>query len=88
MPSLRVAFQHQLTQPEFTEAMLVELDGLEEERLKALNTFLLLSEKESRQSAYNKKVKGKSFEEGDLVWKRVLLSCKGLLSRAQKIKNF
>lgn len=70
--------------------MLVELDGLEEERLKALNTFLLLSEKESRQSAYNKnkKVKGKSFEEGDLVWKRVLLSCKGLLSRAQKIKNF
>lgn len=38
MPSLRVAFQHQLNPPEFTEAILVELDGLEEERLKALNT--------------------------------------------------
>lgn len=37
MPSLRVAFQHQLTPPEFTEAMLVELDGLEEERLKWRN---------------------------------------------------
>lgn len=40
MPSLRVAFQHQLNPPEFTEAILVELDGLEEERLKALNTWL------------------------------------------------
>lgn len=70
MPSLRIAYQNQLTPAEFTEAMLLELEGLDEMRLQALNALQVSKARAAR--AYNKKVKSKSFEEGDPVWKVIL----------------
>jgi len=50
--------------------MLDELVDLDEERLTALD--VLLRQKERVAKAYNKKVKSKSFNVGDLVWKVLL----------------
>jgi hypothetical protein len=50
--------------------MLDELVDLDEERLKALE--VLTRQKERVAKAYNKKVKSKAFNVGDLVWKVIL----------------
>ncbi len=39
VPCLRIAYQNQLTPAELTEAMLLELEGLDEMRLQALNAL-------------------------------------------------
>ena len=50
--------------------MIMELENIDEERMQALNNLIALKKKISR--IYNKKVKKKSFEEGELVWKVIL----------------
>lgn len=47
-----------------------EMNDLDEERLRALETILHQKERVSRY--YNKKAKAKSFQVGDLVWKTIL----------------
>lgn len=50
--------------------MFDELSDLDEERLVALN--VLMRQKERVDMAYNKKVKSKNFNLGDLLWKVIL----------------
>ncbi|CAL8163070.1 unnamed protein product [Prunus armeniaca] len=50
--------------------MLLELEGLDASRIDTLNK--LLAGKQAVSRAYNKRVKNKSFEEGEIVWKAVL----------------
>ncbi|XP_059663462.1 uncharacterized protein LOC132309130 [Cornus florida] len=64
--SVRVAFQNELTPAEYTQAMLAELEDLDEVRLSALDHVIAHKKKVMR--TYNKKVKAKSFLEGDMVW--------------------
>ncbi|XP_059626874.1 uncharacterized protein LOC132269638 [Cornus florida] len=64
--SARVAFQNKLTLVDYNHAMLVELEDLDEVRLNALDHITTQKKKVMR--AYNKKVKAKTFVEGDLVW--------------------
>ncbi|XP_016647012.1 PREDICTED: uncharacterized protein LOC107880275 [Prunus mume] len=52
------------------EAMLLELEGLDASRIDTLNK--LLAGKQAVSRAYNKRVRNKSFEEGEIVWKAVL----------------
>ncbi|CAL2271626.1 unnamed protein product [Prunus armeniaca] len=47
--------------------MLLELEGLDASRIDTLNK--LLAGKQAVSRAYNKRVKHKSFEEGEIVWK-------------------
>jgi hypothetical protein len=54
----------------YWEMMFDELVDLDEERLRALEVFTKQKERVSK--AYNKKVKAKSFNVGDLVWKAIL----------------
>ncbi|XP_034213026.1 uncharacterized protein K02A2.6-like [Prunus dulcis] len=68
--SLRIAQQHNLTGEYYSQAMLLELEGLDESRIDTLNK--LLAGKQALSRAYNKRVKNKSFEEGEIVWKAVL----------------
>ncbi|KAI5335375.1 hypothetical protein L3X38_025508 [Prunus dulcis] len=68
--SLRIAQQHNLTGEYYSQAMLLELEGLDESRIDTLNKLLVGKQALSR--AYNKRVKNKSFEEGEIVWKAVL----------------
>ncbi|KAI5311285.1 hypothetical protein L3X38_000039 [Prunus dulcis] len=50
--------------------MLRELEGLDASRIDTLNK--LLAGKQVVSKAYNKRVRNKSFEEGEVVWKAVL----------------
>ncbi|XP_059650636.1 uncharacterized protein LOC132296450 [Cornus florida] len=68
--SARVAFQNNLTPADYTQAMLVELEDLDEVRRDALDHIIAHKKKVMR--IYNKRVKPKSFAEEDLVWKVVL----------------
>ena len=61
VPSLRVAKQNGLTPEEYNEAMIIELEGVDEERMQAFNNLIIQKKKISR--IYNKKVKKKNFEE-------------------------
>ncbi|XP_059633309.1 uncharacterized protein LOC132276071 [Cornus florida] len=64
--SARVAFQNRLTPIDYNHAMLVELEDLDEVCLNAIDHIIAQKKKVIR--AYNKKVKVKTFVEGDLVW--------------------
>ncbi|XP_059663598.1 uncharacterized protein LOC132309296 [Cornus florida] len=68
--SARVAFQNNLTPADYTQAMLVELEDLDEVRRDALDHIIAHKKKEMR--IYNKRVKPKSFAEEDLVWRVIL----------------
>ncbi|CAL8087276.1 unnamed protein product [Prunus armeniaca] len=68
--SLRIAHQHNLVGEDYSQAMLLELEGLDASRIDTLNK--LLAGKQAVSRAYNKRVKNKSFEEGEIVWKAVL----------------
>ncbi|CAL9012730.1 unnamed protein product [Prunus brigantina] len=68
--SLRIGHQHKLVGEEYSQAMLMELEGLDASRIDTLNK--LLAGKQAVSRAYNKRVKNKSFEEGEIVWKAVL----------------
>ncbi|CAL2256302.1 unnamed protein product [Prunus armeniaca] len=68
--SLKIAHQHNLVGENYSQAMLLELEGLDASRIDTLNK--LLAGKQAVSMAYNKRVKNKSFEEGEIVWKAVL----------------
>ncbi|XP_034201076.1 uncharacterized protein LOC117615986 [Prunus dulcis] len=68
--SLRIGQQHNLTGEDYSQAMLLELEGLDASRINTLNK--LLAGKQAVSRAYNKRVKNKSFEEGEIFWKAVL----------------
>ncbi|GKV12837.1 hypothetical protein SLEP1_g23931 [Rubroshorea leprosula] len=68
--SLRIAIQNGLNYGEYNEAMIMELEDLEEARLTALDVMKAQKLKVAR--AYNKRVKQKNLAEGRLVWKAVL----------------
>ncbi|XP_055960245.1 uncharacterized protein LOC130015465 [Mercurialis annua] len=68
--SLRVAKQNHLTPEDYNETMMMELENLEEGRLQALNNMIIQKKKVSR--SYNKKVRPKTFQEDELVWKLIL----------------
>ncbi|CAL2234826.1 unnamed protein product [Prunus armeniaca] len=63
--SLRIAHQHDLVGENYSQAMLLELEGLDASRIDTLNK--LLAGKQAVSRAYNKRVKNKSFEEGEIV---------------------
>ena len=68
--ALRVVWQNGLSASDYYNAMIDRVDNLNDERLKALREI----EKDKLRvvKAYNKKVKAKSFQIGDLVWKTIL----------------
>ncbi|GKV33401.1 hypothetical protein SLEP1_g41920 [Rubroshorea leprosula] len=68
--SLRIAIQNGLNSGEYNEAMIMELEDLEEAGLTALDVMKAQKLKVAR--AYNKRVKQKNLAEGSLVWKAVL----------------
>ena len=70
VPSLRVSKYNGLNPQEYNEAMIMELEALDEKILQALNHIMIQKKKVAR--AYNKQVRRKSFEERELVWKVVL----------------
>ncbi|CAL2256894.1 unnamed protein product [Prunus armeniaca] len=68
--SLRISQRHNLTGEDYSQAMLLELEGLYTSRIDTLNK--LLARKHAMSRAYNKRFKNKCFEEGEIVWKAVL----------------
>ncbi|XP_024163741.1 uncharacterized protein LOC112170631 [Rosa chinensis] len=68
--SLRVQEQHHLIGEDYVQAMWQEHEDLSEKRLEALDNLVLEKRRVAR--AYDKRTKGKSYSEGELVWKVVL----------------
>ncbi|XP_050238250.1 uncharacterized protein LOC126687736 [Mercurialis annua] len=68
--SLRIAKHNHLTPEDYNETIMMELENLEEGRLQALNNMIIQKKKVSR--SYNKKVRPKTFQEDELVWKLIL----------------
>ncbi|XP_059629615.1 uncharacterized protein LOC132272490 [Cornus florida] len=68
--SARIALQHNLIPADYNEAMLIELEDLDEVHKLALDHLMVHKAKVMR--AYNKRVKFKSFTEGDMVWQTIL----------------
>ena len=68
--SRRVTFQDQLTAEDYAMLMKDELEDLAGHRLNALTSIEANKVRVGRW--YDKKVKVKSFDQGDLVWKLVL----------------
>ena len=70
LDSRRVMFQNQLTADEYSALMKDELEDLAGHRLKALINIEANKAKVSRW--YDKKVKAKTIEQGELVWRLIL----------------
>ena len=70
LQSTRIQRQHEIPSSQYWEMMLDDIIDLDEERMMALNT--LLRQKERVAKSYNKKVKQKTFEIDELVWKVIL----------------
>ncbi|KAM1875540.1 hypothetical protein FF1_042985 [Malus domestica] len=68
--SVRIQNQFGLHSEEYIEAMCQGIEDLDIARIEALNQ--IQEGKKAVARAYNKKVKMKSFKEGDLVWKTIL----------------
>lgn len=68
--SLRVAKQHLLGLDEYQQAMLMELDSVDDDRFATLSKMELSKIKMA--IAYNKHVRAKQFVEGNIVWKTIL----------------
>ncbi|XP_058203009.1 uncharacterized protein LOC131317479 [Rhododendron vialii] len=68
--SARIAYQNGLSPVDYSQAMLMEMEDLDEVRLAALDHMLV--QKRHVAKAYNRRVRRKSFTEGDLVWQVVL----------------
>ncbi|XP_024179272.1 uncharacterized protein LOC112185256 [Rosa chinensis] len=68
--SLRVQEQHHLIGEDYVQAMWQEHEDLGEQRLAALDNLVM--EKQRIARAYDKRTRGRSYKEGDLVWKAVL----------------
>lgn len=69
-PSLRVVQQNKLSTKDYTQAMMVESESLEEEHMRAFDKIVVKKKKVVK--AYNKRIKKKSFQEVEVVWKAVL----------------
>ena len=67
--SARLAYQNDLSPADYTQAMLVELEDLDDLRLKSYDHLMAQKLKVAR--AFDKRVRRKSFAEGDLVWKTI-----------------
>jgi hypothetical protein len=70
LDAYRVARQNDLTIGEYHDLMMDNIDEVTDSRLMALKE--IERDKLAIAKAYNKKVKAKSFQVGDLVWKTVL----------------
>ena len=70
LQALRVARQNDLLVVDYNNLMLDRIDDVPEERLRALQE--IEKEKLRVAKAYNKRVREKSFQIGDLVWKTIL----------------
>ncbi|XP_030439572.1 uncharacterized protein LOC115661436 [Syzygium oleosum] len=68
--SLRVRLQNNLAKEEYYEVMYANVDELGENRAIALEKLILQKDRVAK--AFNKHVKYKQFEIGDLVWKTIL----------------
>ncbi|CAL2276223.1 unnamed protein product [Prunus armeniaca] len=68
--SLRVTEQPGQEEKDYAQAMAQESEDLEQSRLDAYN--LMQAQKQVTARSYNKKVKQRTFAEGDLVWRAVL----------------
>jgi ribonuclease HI/transposase InsO family protein len=68
--ALRIARQNNLSAVDYSNLMLDRLDEVTDERMRALAE--IERDKMRVAKAYNKKVKAKSFQVGDLVWKTIL----------------
>ncbi|KAK2444268.1 protein NYNRIN [Trifolium repens] len=68
--SIRVQRQMEIPREHYESLMMDELVDLDEERLQALD--VLIRQKERVAKAYNEKIKYKTFNLGDLVWKVIL----------------
>jgi hypothetical protein len=66
----RVARQNALSAKEYVGLMMDKLDEVPESQLKAMEE--IEKEKLQRVKPYNKRVREKSFQIGDLVWKTIL----------------
>ncbi|XP_044392142.1 uncharacterized protein [Triticum aestivum] len=70
LQALRVARQNDLSAVDYNDLMMDKIDDISEERLRAWRE--IEKEKLRVAKAYNKKVREKSFQIGDLVWKTIL----------------
>ncbi|XP_073019371.1 uncharacterized protein [Primulina eburnea] len=70
VPSMRVAKQNELSLEHYNEAMIMDLEELDELRIQAYNALVLQKQKVAR--IYNKRVNKKIFHEGEIVWKAIL----------------
>jgi len=70
LQALRIARKNNLSIVDYNDLMMDQIDEVSEKRLKALQE--IEKEKLRVARAYNKKVKEKSFQIGDLVWKTIL----------------
>ena len=68
--SLRVARQNQLSHTDYEDAMMAEMDDLDEAQVAALNSIILHKQRVIKN--YNRRVRPKTFAIGDLVWKVIL----------------
>ena len=68
--SLRVFRKNDLNPQEYNDVMMMELEALDRKRLQTLDHIMIQKKKVAR--AYNKRVRRKSFKEGELVWKVVV----------------
>src|SRR6266487_2306422 len=70
LQSIRIQRQMEIPNDHYWNMMLDELVDLDEERIRALER--LTQQKEKIAKVYNEKVKSKTFNIGDLVWKTIL----------------
>ena len=66
----RLAKQNDLSAIDYYNSMMDNIDEVTDKRIKALNE--IEKDKLRVDRAYNRKVKDKSFQIGDLVWKTIL----------------
>jgi hypothetical protein len=82
LDALRIAQQNELSAVNYHNLMLDRLDEVSDERVKALGE--IKRDKLRVAKAYNKRVKEKSFQVGDLVWKTIL----PIESRSNKFRKW
>jgi hypothetical protein len=70
LDDLQIARQNELSAVDYHNLILDRLDEVSDERMKALGE--IERDKLRVAKAYNKRVKKKSFQVGDLVWKTIL----------------
>ena len=68
--SSRFALTNRLTWEEYTEGMMIALEDIDEVRMAALDR--IRAQKKKVERTYNKKVKHRTYVEGELVWKAML----------------